>query len=111
MTPTLIAIIVAIVGPLATFLAVARKLSGRIVTSEAGDLWQESAAIRTDLLRRNEWLSQKLDNTVTRLQVIEDQLRDLSTEVQNLRGENGRLKAENTKLRKRVTELEALNGH
>lgn len=110
MTPTLIAIVVAIVGPLLTFLAVARKMSGKIATSEAGDLWQESAAIRADLFRRNEFLSQKLDETGVRLKIIEEQLLELSDEVRLLRSENSRLKAENTKLRKRLTELEAFNG-
>jgi septal ring factor EnvC (AmiA/AmiB activator) len=43
-----VALIAAIVGPLATYVVASRKLSGRIDTSEAASLWEESRDIRSD---------------------------------------------------------------
>lgn len=110
MAPTLIAALAAILGPLVTFLIVAKRFSGKIANSEAGDLWKESAAIRADLFKRNEYLTQKLEETGEQLRDLARQLDDLDDRIGELRAENTRLKAENTRLKKRVTELEALNG-
>lgn len=47
-----VALVVAIVGPLATYVTASRKLSGKIGTSEAGDLWAESRAMRDEYRER-----------------------------------------------------------
>jgi hypothetical protein len=51
--PIFAAVVVAIIAPIGAYLAAARKMSGKIHTSEATDLWAESKAIR-------EWSQQEI---------------------------------------------------
>jgi Flp pilus assembly protein TadB len=66
-----------VVGALGAYLAAARRLSGRVRTSDAAELWKESSAIRRELEERNRYLSIRLDK--------------LSDELNVLRQENARL--------------------
>lgn len=55
-TPSVVAIIVALIGPVGAYLIAARRFSGKIETTEARDLWAESASIREWSRRRIEAL-------------------------------------------------------
>jgi hypothetical protein len=76
---------VAVVGLAAGYLKLNRKLSGRINTSEAAELWKESAAIREDY----------------RIQLGErdQRIATLHVDIRNC-------EEVNEKLRRRVTDLE-----
>jgi predicted RNase H-like nuclease (RuvC/YqgF family) len=83
--PITIAVFAAIIGPLLTYLAAAKRLSGRINTSEATSLWAESAAMRQDYLTRITQLNTSLERCETRVHDLEDY-------VDKLREMNGALK-------------------
>ena len=134
----LAAIIAALVGALGTYLAVVRRLSGKITTSAAEELWNESRSIREDLQTRNQFLTEKIDRCEARIEkleadnrklylengrlkdmieqheetikVLREEVHDLREENRALRAENVALKGEATKLKKRVKELEDSNG-
>jgi cell division protein FtsB len=114
MTPTAIAIVAALVGPLLAYVAAARRLSGRIGTSEAGDLWEESRSIRQDYQRRIEELNRVVGDCAKRIDSLEERNAALFRENENLKYAVAthertikKLTAENVALRKRVKELEA----
>jgi predicted RNase H-like nuclease (RuvC/YqgF family) len=44
----IVALIAAVVGPVGTYIIAGRRLSGRIDTTEAASLWEESREIRSD---------------------------------------------------------------
>jgi chromosome segregation ATPase len=98
LTPTLIAIVAAIAGPLGAYLVAARRFSGKIASSDATDLWKESSAIR-------EWSGSQiaaLSENVTRL---EQRVRDLENAERELARENTVLVRENEKLHGQVRAL------
>jgi hypothetical protein len=66
-----------IIGALGTYLIAARRLSGKVTTSDAAELWKESREIRIELEGRNRYLSKRLD--------------ELASELADLRRENSRL--------------------
>jgi predicted RNase H-like nuclease (RuvC/YqgF family) len=79
--PVTIAVVAAVVGPLLTYLAAARRLSGRIATSEAASLWAESAAMRQDYLARITQLNATVERCQARVQELEnyvDKLREMN---------------------------------
>jgi predicted RNase H-like nuclease (RuvC/YqgF family) len=80
-----IAVAAAILGPLLTYLAAAKRLSGRINTSEATSLWAESAAMRQDYLAR----ITQLNGTIQR---CEARVQELEAYVETLREMNGALR-------------------
>jgi chromosome segregation ATPase len=106
----IVAAVGVIIGPALTYFIANRKLSGKIVTSEAASLWAESAAIRRDLLERNEFLS-------SRISILEQRIELLEAENRALHAENGAL-VRTIKLhertiddqRKRITSLEKEKG-
>ena len=51
---------VALIAALGGWLVKARQLSGKIETSEAADLWAESAAIRADCWRQLELARERI---------------------------------------------------
>jgi predicted RNase H-like nuclease (RuvC/YqgF family) len=91
-TGLLLAAIVAIVGPLAGYLGASRKLSGKIGTSEASQLWAESASIRHEY-------REQLQTSATRTTALEER-------VANLERRNNELARENFELTKKVSEYE-----
>ena len=135
MSPIILAVAAALLGPLGAYIVAARRMSGKIATSDASDLWKESAAIRTSLQLRNEQLQgvitkyqARLDAAEARITQLEElhmnmylengnlkrmvenheaTITSLTSQVNRLSRENTALKSENTKLRKRVAELEA----
>ncbi len=112
-TPTTIAVLVALAAPVLAYLAAAKRLSGRIGTSEAGDLWEESRSIRQDYQRRIEELNRVVSECSQRIDSLEDRNAALFRENENLKYAVAthertikKLTAENVALRKRVKELE-----
>ena len=55
-----------VVGALGAYLAAARRLSGKVTTSDAAQLWAESRAIRQELEDRNRYLVSRLDALETK---------------------------------------------
>ena len=119
-----VAVIVALIGilvaPLVTYIIATRRLSGKIRTSEAADLWAESAAMRHDYQTENERLRgrvtdlegraaiiEAINNDLTRdLRLSQDEIKRLDTEISALKKENNELKKENKVLLVRIGVLE-----
>jgi TolA-binding protein len=86
-TPIIIPIAVAIVTALGAYLASVRRLSGKIGTSEAEDLWAESASMREDYRERLLLADQ-------RIRVLEDKVAKLEDLNQLLNLDNRDLRAQ-----------------
>lgn len=69
--PILGVIAVAIIGPLGTYLIAARRLSGKIGSSEASELWQESRSMR-------DWSQAQIESLTARIAAVERQNATLS---------------------------------
>jgi len=89
---TYLTLAVAVLTPLVTFFVTARRLSGKVATSEAKDLWVESRSIREDLNRRNEYLRSKLDACEVYISELEHRVLSLERTNSILEAENRRLK-------------------
>lgn len=96
MSPVLVALLAGVPTGLLAYLASVRKLSGKISSSDATDLWQEARAIR--------------DDYKDRIGKAEDRSRDLETRVARLEQLNTELVRENLMLRDRVNQLERENA-
>lgn len=81
----IVPIAVALAAPIFTYLVAARKLSGRIHTSEAGQLWEEANALRIEYRER----------AIT----CESQLKAARNEISTVTARNSSLSRENKKLR------------
>ena len=92
--PLVAAVIAAVLGPIGAYLVAARKMSGKIGTSDADQLWAESKAIR-------DWSTERMK--------AQDE------EIANLRAELGRLSARCTELEEKnerlQSELSSANEH
>lgn len=84
MTYVVLGILGAVVAPVLGYLAAARKLSGRIATSEAASLWAESSAIRADY-------REQLMNANARIATIEVRLKEMEEHNGSLNSQNERL--------------------
>jgi predicted RNase H-like nuclease (RuvC/YqgF family) len=89
------ALIGAIAGPIATFLIAARRFSGRVQTTEASDLWEESRSIR-------EWSLQRINILNSVVARLEKRIDTLEAENQQLHAELNTVRAENNELRVRL---------
>lgn len=95
--PTLGVLVAGIVGPLGAYFLASRKMSGKIATSEAAQLWEESRAIREWSATRitacdNECklLRSELREAKERIVLLEAQLRDANEHIADLeRGDHG----------------------
>lgn len=72
--------IVALGGPLVTYLVAARKLSGRIGSSDATELWQESRSIR-------DWSKAQIEMLTARIAAVEEQNATLASANADLVGQ------------------------
>lgn len=127
-TPWLVSIVVALIGAVGAYLAAVKKLSGKVRTSEATDLWAESKNIRDDYRSRITELNDVLARCEERIEALEQRndelyaangrlgrmieeheatIKELRSQVHRLSDENGELKLENRGLRIRLTELES----
>lgn len=75
------AIVALIVGPLFAYIGISRRLSGKIGTSEAADLWAESRSLREDA-------AQKLALSEGRINVLEVRVRELEKDNTRLSEKN-----------------------
>jgi DNA repair ATPase RecN len=124
MTVTYLAVGAALLAPLLSYLGVVRKLSGKVKTTDASQLWQAAKEMREELAARNEALNRKVDQcnqridrletNADRLDEINDELRSKNKALEDLvRAHEAtitHLTAENEALTRRVAELEAANG-
>ena len=127
----LVAIIAALAAPLFAYLAAARKLSGKIQTSEAASLWAEAGNLRKEYRDEVDRLRKELEECLDRIAAVEDinrklrienggmtrtikdqklRIEELEASVAILTGDNRRLKLENDDLKARVVQLEK-NGN
>ena len=127
----LVAIVAALSAPLFAYLAAARKLSGKIQTSEASSLWAEASNLRKEYKEEVTRLRAELDECLDRIAAVEDinrklrienggmtrtikdqklRIEELEASVAILTGDNRRLKQENDDLKARVVQLEK-NGN
>lgn len=107
------AVVIALVAALGSFLAVARRLSGKIATSEATSLWEESSKLRQEYKDEIRQLRGDLHDCVLRVGHLEEKNRSLSREnadlrrtieeheetIRTLRAEVARLTADNVEMR------------
>lgn len=91
MDPTIGMLLAAAVGAFASYLAVVRRLSGKVSTSEATDLWAESRSIR-------EWSADRITS-------LQAEVHDLQVRMATLEGHNEQLLTDKEKLIKKVEEL------
>jgi chromosome segregation ATPase len=84
----------ALIAPVGAYLLAARRMSGKIATSDASQLWQESKSIRDDYRAR--------------LNDAADRAMRLEVRVADLEGTNTKLIQENFELRHKVEALEEL---
>ena len=83
----LIPLIAALAAPIVTYLVAARRLSGKIATSEAATLWEEGRLIREEYRRRFEDCEKQLKVCRHELQVAVARNTILSRENRELRDE------------------------
>lgn len=90
----LIPIVIAIITPIGAYVLAARRMSGKIGTSDAEQLWEESRSIREDY----------------RTRLLQANERALSLEVRMAKAEatNNELMQENYECKRKVAELESL---
>jgi regulator of replication initiation timing len=101
-TPTVILIVGVLIGPLLTYLAAARKLSGRIKDSDASELWTESRSIR-------EWATQRVKELTDHVDELEKRMNELEHVNGELMEENKRLIREAHSLELQLAEEKAFN--
>lgn len=71
----IVPILVAAVAALGAYVAAARKLSGKINTSEASQLWEESRAIRDDYREQLKVANGVIQDLRDRIKRLEEELR------------------------------------
>jgi len=132
MDPVLLGVVLAAFAGAFTYLGIVRKLSGRIQTTEAAQLWAEADRMRqeyreeiarlqavvdryekrlveveqrnTKLAKENYGLTEKVKECEATISALRSEISDLSLDNQRVRGEADRLRA-------RVMELELQQGH
>jgi hypothetical protein len=77
-------ILVALISPLGAYLVAAHKMSGKIATTEAAQLWEESRSIR-------EWSAARIDKCDEEIGRLTDQLRIARARITEVEKENRRL--------------------
>jgi len=98
MVDILAVLVAASIAALGAYLAASRRLSGKINTSEASQLWQESASIREDYRER-------LSMSERRTLGLEERVAQLERDNNLLTRENGTLLVKNRELEELVTTL------
>jgi chromosome segregation ATPase len=92
--------LIGIIGvPLLTYFGTVRKLSGKIGTSDASDLWAESKDQRN-------YLDKQLERANDRILRMEERMAHLEEKNFELRNENATLRIENAELKLQVAGLQ-----
>lgn len=99
--------IIAILGPLGTYLVAVRRLSGKIGSSDATALWTESSNIRADYREQLERSDRKVKELEAKLSKQEEKVDNLDARIVKFETDNYKLLLENGTLR---TEKENLVG-
>jgi predicted RNase H-like nuclease (RuvC/YqgF family) len=81
---TVIALIAATISPVVAYLIAARQFSGKIETSNAADLWNESKNIR-------EWAMQRIRSLESTVNTLEGRVRELEKHSDSLAREKRQL--------------------
>ena len=81
----IVALVTALAGPLLAYLAAARKLSGRITTSAASELWDEAKNLRIEYKEEAKFLRAEIQACNKRIEEIEAHNAELHRENGNLR--------------------------
>ncbi len=116
----LVAISAAIVAPLLTYVIAARRMSGKIQTSEASDLWAESRALRDDYKSQVGMLQTQVKDLISRVRELEEnktmlekanlqlarRVDDLENELASVKKENQALRADIEEKREELAEKE-----
>lgn len=71
---TLVAIAAVVTAPLVAYVTASRRLSGKIGTSEAADLWAESKAMRDDYRDRADAAAKRIAELEGRVAKLEGEL-------------------------------------
>lgn len=91
---SMLAIVAVVIAPLGAYLVAARRLSGKIGTSDASELWIESRSIREDYRDR--------------IVAANDRIAQLSARVEQCEGRNNDLLHKNLDLREKINDLEGV---
>lgn len=83
---TMIALVAAFFGPLITYLVAARRFSGKIETTEAKSLWEESRSIRHDLAGRLQEVNGVVDRLEARVAELEAENKELRRRLDGMVG-------------------------
>lgn len=94
----------AVVAALGTYIAAAKRLSGKINTSEAESLWAESSSIREDYRNR-------IAHAEERQAALEKRVADLEKANTDLRNENLTLRERNLECERHSAQLEERCEH
>lgn len=122
MDPVVGVIIGSIIAALSTYFIAVRKLSGRIATTEAAQLWEESNRIREEYRAQLAISNERVVDLEKRVAGIEAHNYELTVDNLRLRNHNAELEKtvgdlqtrifaleeENTELKSRVTSLQHL---
>ena len=102
----LVPVLVALVAPLGAYLLAARKMSGRIGTSDVADLWAESKSMRNDYRERLHRSDERVDELEERISKLEGLNQSLAADNANLRQEVEALRGQVATFKLTITELE-----
>jgi len=73
---TFVPLAVALIAPVGAYLVAARKMSGRIASSEASQLWDESRSIRDDYRGRLQEANARIAELEGQVAVLQRDLRE-----------------------------------
>jgi predicted RNase H-like nuclease (RuvC/YqgF family) len=93
MSGALVPILAAVIAALAVYIEASRRLSGKINTSEAKSLWDESASIRKDYADRLAKSEERMAHQDERIGKLEERNNELARENLELKARNNELQA------------------
>jgi chromosome segregation ATPase len=96
-----------ILAPVLTYVVATRRMSGKIATSDATDLWKESADIRDDYRDRLQHANDRQVNLEARQAALEARNNELGRENVILQGQIHACERLGDELRATITSLEA----
>jgi predicted RNase H-like nuclease (RuvC/YqgF family) len=96
-----------LIGPVIAYVVAARRMSGKIATSDASDLWEESASIREDYRTRLLQANERALSVEIRMAALEARNLGLERENYELKTKVITLEATITRLETTITKLEA----